>query len=345
MKKIISVVLVVAVVVIGLIAISLLETEKDITAGKEAANKDAPPRQAHAEVPEEIRLDYANWSPIGLVLRNQRYLEDDFRDEGIKVTWVFSQGSNKSMEYLLSNSIDIGSSAGVAALISFANGNPIKTVYISTTPEWTALLVKPESEVKSIAELKGKTIAATPGTDPYVFMLRALALESLGLDDVNVVTLQHSDGKNELLRGRVDAWAGLDPLMAQAELEGAAYLYRNVDFNTYNVISVRQEFAEKYPELVARVLAAYEKARQWAKDHPDEYLSLMVKEARITDEVGRLLLQRTGLGDAAISDKLIRTLVDAGNSLKPSGVIKEDADVERLVADLTDGSYFETLGK
>ena len=297
------------------------------------------------DLPDEVRLDYAYWSPVGLVLRNRGFLEEDLAKDNVRVSWIFSLGSNKSMEYLMSNSIDIGSSAGVAALISFSNGNPIKTVYISTTPEWTAMLLKPGSEIKEIADLKGKTLAATPGTDPYVFMVRTLALANLTLNDVNLIPLQHPDGKNELIRGRIDAWAGLDPLMAQAELEGATYLYRNVDFNTYNVISVRQEFAEKYPELVTRVLAAYEKARQWARDHPEEYLALVVKEARITDEEGKLLLQRTGLEDAAISDKLVKTLVDAGNSLKPSGVIKEDADVEKLVADLTDGSYFETLGK
>ena len=67
----------------------------------------------------EIRLDYANWSPVGLVLRQQGYLEEDLKKDGIRVRWVFSQGSNKSMEFLRSGSVDVGSSAGVAALISF----------------------------------------------------------------------------------------------------------------------------------------------------------------------------------------------------------------------------------
>lgn len=345
-KKLITVVRISAFAVIGSLFLFAVGCNKsDSQPAGQSQEADAASECAAKNLPEEIRLDYAYWSPVGLVLRNQGFLEEDLAKDNVKVTWIFSLGSNKSMEYLMSNSIDIGSSAGVAALISFSNGNPIKTVYISTTPEWTAMLLKPGSEIKEIAELKGKTLAATPGTDPYVFMVRTLALANLTLNDVNLIPLQHPDGKNELIRGRIDAWAGLDPLMAQAELEGATYLYRNVDFNTYNVISVRQEFAEKYPELVTRVLAAYEKARQWAKDNPDEYLALVVKEARITDEEGKLLLQRTGLDDAAISDKLVKTLVDAGHSLKPSGVIKEDADVEKLVADLTDGSYFEALNK
>lgn len=291
----------------------------------------------------EIRLDYANWSPIGLVLRQQGFLEEDLKKDNIRVRWVFSQGSNKSMEFLRSGSVDIGSSAGVAALISFANGNPIKTVYISTTPEWTALLLKPGSTIKHAAELKGKTIAATPGTDPYVFMVRTLAQAGLTLNDVKVVTLQHPDGKNELLRGRVDAWAGLDPLMAQAELAGAPFLYRNVDFNTYNVISVRREFAEAHPQIVTRVLAAYEKARRWARENPEAYLELVAREAKITPEVAKLLLERTGLDDAAFTGKQEASLIEAGKALQQSGILKNDRSMETIVGELIDRSYFAAL--
>ena len=226
----------------------------------------------------EIILDYANWSPISLVLKNQGFLEEELKKDNISVRWVFSQGSNKSMELLRSKSIDIGSSAGVAALVSYVNGNPIETVYVSSTPEWTALVIPSDSKITEIKELKGKTIAATPGTDPYVFLVRTLSESGLSLEDIKVVTLQHPDGNNELIRHRVDAWAGLDPLMAQVEYSRQGkFLYRNVDFNSYNVISVRKEFGEKHPQLVTRVLAVYEKGRQWAIDHPDEYLELIAK--------------------------------------------------------------------
>ncbi len=289
---------------------------------------------------KELRLDYANWSPISLVVRQQKFLEKEFEADGTKITWIFSQGSNKSMEFLRSRSIDIGSSAGVAAFISFSNGNPIKTVYISSTPEWTALLVKPGSEVTSVAQLKGATIAATPGTDPYVFLVRTLQANNLTLQDVNVVTLQHPDGKNELLRGRVDAWAGLDPLMAQAELAGAKYLFRNVDFNSYNVISVRRDFAEAHPDAVKRVLSAYEQGREWAKTHPAEFLELVASEAKITPEVAALLIQRTGLNDSAFTGKQEKAIIEAGKALQAAGIIKNDRAAEELAGELIDHSFF-----
>lgn len=290
----------------------------------------------------EIILDYANWSPISLVLKNQGFLEEEFKKDNISVRWVFSQGSNKSMELLRSKSIDIGSSAGVAALVSFVNGNPIEAVYVSSTPEWTALVIPSDSKITDIKELKGKTIAATPGTDPYVFLVRTLSQAGLSLEDVKVVTLQHPDGKNELIRHRVDAWAGLDPLMAQVEYSRQAkFLYRNVDFNSYNVISVHKEFGKKHPELVTRVLAVYEKARQWALDHPDDYLELIAKETKLEKPIASLMLQRTGLGDNQLTEKQRENIAKAGKALQKANLLDVDKNIDNSISELFNTTYFD----
>ncbi|GAA4521441.1 MULTISPECIES: ABC transporter substrate-binding protein [Nonomuraea] len=154
-----------------------------------------------------LRLDYAYYNPLSLVIRQQRWLEDAL--PGTEVTWVLSAGSNKANENLRGETIDLGSTAGAAALQARANGTPIKTVGIYTRPEWAALVVAKDSPITEVSGLKGKKVAATKGTDPYFFLLQAL--EEAGLDgtDVEVVNLQHADGKTALERGDVDAWSGL----------------------------------------------------------------------------------------------------------------------------------------
>ena len=62
----------------------------------------------------------------------------------------------------------------------------------------------------------------TRGTDPHIFLVRALLSVNLTEKDITPVLLQHPDGKTALIRGDVDAWAGLDPMMAQAEVEDGA---------------------------------------------------------------------------------------------------------------------------
>jgi len=290
--------------------------------------------------PTTITLDYAYWSPTGLVLKEKKFLEDDLAKDNIKVEWVFSQGSNKSLEYLNSKSTDIGSSAGAAALISKANGNPIKSLYVLSKPEWTALLVKKDSPIKTIADLKGKKVAATRGTDPFVFLVRALDQNGLSIKDIEYVALQHADGRTAFLRGDVDAWAGLDPLMAQAELEGnVQFLYRNVDANTYNVLSVREQYAKEHPALIVRVIKAYEKARKWAIANPAEYKAIVAASAKLNDAEAGKILERTDLSDPVIGEAQKKSIGAAGDVLKKNGVIASTVDVPQTLDALIDPQF------
>jgi sulfonate transport system substrate-binding protein len=181
---------------------------------------------------------------------------------GTKVTWVLSLGSNKANSFLAANAIAFGSTAGSAALLARANGNPIKTVYLFSRPEWTAIVVGKDSPLRSVGELKGKKIAATRGTDPWFFLLRALRANGLDAADVEIVELQHPDGRAALERGQVDAWAGLDPHMAASQLDaGSRLLYRNVAFNTFGALNAREDFLVQHPEVAAIVLQQYQRAR------------------------------------------------------------------------------------
>ena len=241
---------------------------------------------------KDIRLDYAYYNPLSLVVRDQHLLES----RGYNVTWVLSAGSNKANEALRSNALHFGSTAGSAALVARANGTPIKIIDVYSKPEWTALVVGKNSPVNSVADLRGKKIAVTKGTDPYFFLLQSLATAGLSPGDVEIVNLQHADGKTALERGDVDAWSGLDPFMAQTvQQQGSRLLYRNPDFNSYGVLNVREDFSSAHPDAVQSVVNSYEEARKWAKAHPDELAALLASQAKVTPSVAQEELQRTTL--------------------------------------------------
>jgi sulfonate transport system substrate-binding protein len=241
---------------------------------------------------KDIRLDYAYYNPLSLVVRDQHLLES----RGYNVTWVLSAGSNKANEALRSNALDFGSTAGSAALVARANSTPIKIIDVYSKPEWTALVVGKNSAANSVADLRGRKIAVTKGTDPYFFLLQSLATAGLSPADVEIVNLQHADGKTALERGDVDAWAGLDPFMAQTvQQQGSRLLYRNPDFNSYGVLNVREDFSSAHPDAVQSVVNSYEEARKWAKAHPDELAALLASQAKVTPSVAQEELQRTTL--------------------------------------------------
>ena len=298
-----------------------------------------------AEALRELRLDYATYSPSSLVLKKFGWLEDDFKRDGTAIKWVFSAGSNRALEYLNADSIDIGSSAGLAALLAKANGNPIKTPYIFSRPEWTALVVPKDSPIKTLVDLKGRKIAATKGTDPYLFLLRALHTVGLKRSDIEHVALQHADGRAALEQGRVDAWAGLDPLMAASELDhGSRLLYRNVAFNTYGFLNVREDFLAKSPNEVKRVLAGYERARLWILANTTEAAQILAEEAKVSLQVALLQIKlRTDLSSPQPSAEHVKALQAAAPILRDEGLVKPGIDLARVVTELVDTQFARGL--
>ena len=297
--------------------------------------------------PDRIGLDHAYYNPVSLLLKDKGWIEEEFKKDGIDVRWVLSLGSNKALEYLNGGSIQFGSTAGGAALVGRANGNPIKAIYIYSRPEWTALVTGKDSGIKSVADLKGKRVAVTRGTDPHLFLLQALNQAGLTEKDIKPVLLQHPDGGRALVSGQVDAWAGLDPHMAKHELqEGARLFHRDPALNTYGVLNVREDFATENPEIVERLLAVYERARKYSLENPDELRGYLVKAAKVEDEIARKQLgERTDLSNPVIGGEHRKALTAAGTVLREIGVLKPDTDVPALVADLIDDQYIQRVNR
>jgi sulfonate transport system substrate-binding protein len=251
-------------------------------------------RPAAAAAPSELGIDYAYYNPPSLILKKYGWLEDSLKASGTRVSWVLSLGSNKANSFLAADSIQFGSTAGSAALLARANGSPIKTVFLYSQPEWTALVIGKNSPLQKLSELRGKRIAATKGTDPYFFLLRSLQLAGLTEGDVEIVELQHPDGRTALERGQVDAWAGLDPHMAASQLDaGSRLLYRNPTFNTFGALNVREDFLAAHPEIVTIVLKQYGRAHEFAATNVDETVKIVAEASGLEPRVAALALQRT----------------------------------------------------
>jgi sulfonate transport system substrate-binding protein len=299
-----------------------------------------------ADNPREIRIDWATYNPVSMVLKEQGLLEKEFAKDGISIRWVQTLGSNKALEFLNAGSIDFGSTAGAAALVAKINGNPIKSIYVYSRPEWTALVTRKDTNIAKIADLKGKRVAVTRGTDPHIFLVRALQSAGLTEKDITPVLLQHPDGKTALVRGDVDAWAGLDPMMAQAEIEdGARLFYRNKEANTWGILNVREAFLKEHPELVRRVLAIYEQARKHSLANPGDVKRVFVAATKLPDAVvEKQLNERTELTHSRIGAAQRDSILAAGIALQQAGVIPASVDVKKTVDDLIDDHVLLPVG-
>jgi sulfonate transport system substrate-binding protein len=277
-----------------------------------------------------------------MVLKQKGLLEKEFARDGISVVWVQSAGSNKALEFLNAGSIDFGSTAGSAALVARINGNPIKSVYVYSRPEWTALVTGKDSKISKVADLKGKKVAMVRGTDPHIFTVRALLAAGLTDKDVTpVLVQQHADGGTALLRGDVDAWAGLDPMMAQHEvLDGARLFYRKPEANTWGILNAREEFVKDHPDLVKRVISAYEEARKYSLANYNELKKIFIGVTNLADAVvDKQLKERTELTHNKVGPAQRESILEAGLALQKAGVIGASVDVKKAVDDLIDDRH------
>ena len=293
---------------------------------------------AAADKPSTINIDWATYNPVSMVLKDKGLLEKEFAKDGIGIRWVQTLGSNKALEFLNAGSIDFGSTAGSAALVAKINGNPIKSIYVYSQPEWTALVTRKDTAINKIEDLKGKRVAVTRGTDPHIFLVRALLSVGLTEKDITPVLLQHADGKTALVRGDVDAWAGLDPMMAQAEIEdGARLFYRNKAANTWGILNVREEFLKDHPDLVKRVLAVYEEARKYSLANYDDLKKTFIGVTKLPEAVvDKQLKERTELSHSRIGAPQRESILAAGLALQQAGVVDAKVDVKATLDALID---------
>jgi len=212
----------------------------------------------------------------------------------------------------------VGSLAGAADFKMFAT-EPVQ-------PENEAILVRSDSGIKSVEDLKGKRIAVNQaGTGHY---LALLALDQAGLtaDDVELVFLPPPDAANAFGGGQVDAWAIWSSYIGQAGELGGEVLVSGGELDSLNdwPYIVRSEFAEQHPDLLAAVYRGLERAAEWMIENPEEAkeyyvefglpesiaeLQVSAPEPIIPIDTGELIDRYQQVADYMFDRKLIPTEV------------------------------------
>ncbi len=286
---------------------------------------------------DNLTVDFATYNPLSLIIKDQGWLEDELGDE-VAVTWVQSGGSNIANEGLRANALDVGSTAGSAALLARSNGSPIQVIDVYTQPNWSALLVPTGSDITEVTDLVGQNVAATKGTDPYFFLLQALAESGLALDDIVLQNLQHSDGRGALETGAVDAWAGLDPLLSTSVYNGTAeIIYDNVAFNSYGFLNATEDFIENHPDLAQLIVNAYERARAWALENPEETAAILAEVAGIELPIAEATIERTVIDIDPVPGEEHRAVLAV---IGPIFVESGDVQNQQLIDDALDSLFY-----
>lgn len=214
------------------------------------------------------------------VLRRTGILENILKEHNATVAWVDYIEGAKTPQRLATGEIDFGGTGATPPLT--AQATDIDIVYVAVSnprPASGALVVRKESPIQSVAELKGLRIALTEGSWHTSFLANALDKEGLLYKEVVRVDLAN-EGANALLAGEVDAWIGNDPQLT--ELENKGLVRTLVSLDTYishrSVWFANRSFATSKPQILESVVEALQQADLWIQENTREAAELFARD-------------------------------------------------------------------
>jgi sulfonate transport system substrate-binding protein len=166
---------------------------------------------------KELRIGYQKAAANLVIVKQHGALEKRFPNA--KVQWIEFPAGPQLLEALSVGSLDFGLTGDSPPVFAQAAGKELLYVGVEPPkPDSSAILVAPDSPLRSLADLKGKRIAFQKGSSAHYLVVRALDKAGLQWSDIQPVYLAPADARAAFDRKSVDAWAIWDPFYAAAEL-------------------------------------------------------------------------------------------------------------------------------
>jgi sulfonate transport system substrate-binding protein len=213
-----------------------------------------------------LRIGYQKYGTL-TVLKGKGDLEKRLKPLGVDIKWVEFPAGPQLLEGLNVGSIDFGT-VGEAPPV-FAQAAGANLVYVANqppAPQAEAIVVPKGSNVKSLADLKGKKIALNKGSNVHYLLVKALEKAGLKYTDVQTVFLPPADARAAFERGSVDAWAIWDPFLAAAEQQIGARVIadgKGIVANHQFYLASR-DYADKNPGVIKAIVSELQKLDVWA---------------------------------------------------------------------------------
>ncbi|MCY4753280.1 aliphatic sulfonate ABC transporter substrate-binding protein [Pelomonas aquatica] len=176
-------------------------------------------RHALGQSPAVLRIGFQKGSLNLALLKSYGLLEQ--RLPSTRIQWTEFPAGPQLLEALALGSVDLGATGDAPPVFAQAAGKDV--VYVGAEPpkpDSSALLVKPDSPLKTLADLRGRRIALQRGSSAHFLTVQAVKRAGLGWADIQPVYLPPADARAAFERGSVDAWAVWDPYYAAAEISG-----------------------------------------------------------------------------------------------------------------------------
>lgn len=269
------------------------------------------------------------------VARTNGWIEEALKKENVEVQWTDFEAGPPMNESFSAGQQDIGVIGDIPAVSAVAAGQD--NVYIADInggPAY-AVLVKPDSPIKSVADLKGKKVGTVVGSTSQNLLEKLLKQSGLTIKDVELVNITAGDAQTVLTNGNVDAVSIWEPTVTRLEANKTARILAdgsNVGFKGVNVIFARNQFIKDYPEIAKIVLEQYVRGVNEWKANPEKYAPALQQYFKLEPD---LIVATSKKYDykSVFAPEDAAALEDTAAFLKSIDAIHNDVDIKGHISD------------
>jgi sulfonate transport system substrate-binding protein len=286
-----------------------------------------------ASGPSEIRIGYQKNGVLYLA-KETGQLEQALKAKGVNVKWVEFSFGPPLLEALGAGSIDYGTTGDSPPIFAQAAGaNLLYVAAQEAAGAGAALLVKENSGINSLADLKGKKVGFAKASSAHNLTIAALEKAGLSYKDIEPVYLAPADGAAAFAKGAIDAWTIWDPFFAVSEAQPGTKVLAPakgiVEQNSYFLAN--GDFTKANPELVAAVNEGLAATAKWAATNRKDVTAILSKATGIAPDIQQKAVDRTEFVISPVSEKIITEQQGIANRFQQLGLIPKPITVKDIV--------------
>ncbi|NJK41217.1 MAG: ABC transporter substrate-binding protein [Acaryochloridaceae cyanobacterium SU_2_1] len=235
-----------------------------------------------ASAPGAARLGFSAWP--GWFPWQVAAEKDIFKTNKVNVDLKWFDGYLESISTLTAGQIDANSQT-LGDTVSSVSGGADQVIVLTNDNSTGNDKVIVQSEIKSIADLKGKKIAAEEGTVDHFLLLLGLKKAGLSVQDIQFVPLETGKASAAFVAGQVDAVAVFAPFTTQAlKRAGSKELFSSKDFPgaISDHLVVTRKFLDEKPEQVQAIVNSWFATLEFMQANQEEGYAIMAKRAGVT---------------------------------------------------------------
>lgn len=230
-----------------------------------------------------IHIGYQKYGTAN-ILKGRGSLEGKLEAIGYRVEWTQFPGGPQLLEAMNVGSIDFGHTGEAPPIFAQAAGTPL--VYLAhspASPKSESILVPEHSDIKTVADLKGKKVALNKGSNVHYLLVKALEKAGVDYKDITTVFLPPADARAAFESGSVDAWVIWEPFFSAAQLATKAKVLTTGEglVQNHEFMLASRSFEQNNKEAVRIVLDQLKEADTWAEANQSEVAKLLSPELGI----------------------------------------------------------------